>query len=39
MRTNEIKNRIDKIKKWEEKVKQEDLIYKENKYKYNFQQY
>ena len=39
MRTNEIKNRIDKIKKWEEKVKQQDLIYKENKYKYNFQQY
>ena len=27
------------IKKWEEKIKRKDLIYKVNKYKYDFQQY
>ena len=39
MKTNEIKNKIYEIKKWEEKIKRKDLIYKANKYKYNFQQY
>ena len=34
MRTNEIKNEIDEIKKWEEKIKRKDLIYKAKKYKY-----
>ena len=28
MRTNKIKNEIYKIKKWEEKIKREDLKYK-----------
>ena len=31
MRTNEIKNEIDEIKKWEEKIKQKDSIYKVKK--------
>ena len=39
VRTNEIKNEIHEIKKWEEKVWRKDLIYKANKYKYDFQQY
>ena len=39
MRTNEIKNEIGEIQKWEEKIKRKDLIYKPNKYKYDFQQY
>ena len=39
MRTNEIKNEINEIKKWEEKIKRKDLIYKANKYKYDFQKY
>ena len=39
MRNIEIKNEIDEIKKWEEKIKRKDLIYKVNKYKYDFQQY
>ena len=39
MRNNETKNEIDEIKKSEEKNTQKDLIYKANKYKYNFQQY
>ena len=39
VRTNEIKNEIHEIKKWEEKVRRKDLIYKANKYKYDFQQY
>ena len=39
MRTNEIKNEIYEIKNWENKIKREDLIYKTNKYKYDFQQY
>ena len=38
-RNNEIKNELDEIKKWEEKIKRKDLIYGENKYKYGFQQY
>ena len=39
MKTNDNKNEIDKIKKWEEKIEQKDLIYKANKYKIDFQQY
>ena len=39
MRTNEIKNEINEIKKWEEKFRRKDLVYKANKYKYDFQQY
>ena len=39
MRTTESKNEIDEIKKCEKKNKQKDLIYKENKCKYDFQQY
>ena len=39
MRTNEIKNEIDEIRKWKEKTERKDLIYKANKYKYDFQQY
>ena len=37
MRTNKIKNEIYEIKKCEEKLKREDLLYKANKYKYDFQ--
>ena len=39
MRTNKIKNEIDEIRKWEEKIKQKDLKYKPNKYLYDFQQF
>ena len=39
MRNTEIKNEIDEIKKREEKIKRKDLIYKTNKYEYDFQQY
>ena len=41
MRTNEIKNKLDKIKKWEDKIKRKDLKYETNKYIYiyNFQQF
>ena len=39
MRNNETKNEIGEIKKQEEKITRKDLIYKANKYKYNFQQY
>ena len=39
VRNIEIKNEMNEIKKWQEKIKQEDLIYKENKYKYDSQQY
>ena len=39
VRTNEIKNEIHEIKKWEEKVRRKDVIFKANKYKYDFQQY
>ena len=31
MRTNKIKNEIDEIKKWDNKIKQKDLNYKTNK--------
>ena len=37
MRTNEIKNEIDEIKKWEEKIRPQHLVYKVNKYKYDFE--
>ena len=39
MRTNEIKNEIDEIKRWEEQTKQEDLKYKTKNCTYDFQQY
>ena len=39
MRTKEIKNKIDEIRKWEEKIKQKDLRYERKKYIYDFQQY
>ena len=32
IRNNEIKNELDETKKWEEKLKLKDLIYKKNKY-------
>ena len=32
MRTNESKNEIDEIKKWEEKIKRKGLKYKTKKY-------
>ena len=32
IRNNEIKNELDETKKWEEKLKRKDLIYKKNKY-------
>ena len=31
MRTDEIKNEIDKIRKWEEKIIQKDIKYQNNK--------
>ena len=37
MRTNEIKNEIYEIAKYEEKIKQEDVKYKTKSYKYDFQ--
>ena len=39
MRTNGIKCKIDKIKRWEEKIKRKDLEYEPKKYIYDFQQY
>ena len=39
MRTDETKNEIYEIKKWEEKIKRKDLKYDAGKYKYDFQQY
>ena len=39
MRTNKIKNEIDKIKQWEDKSKQKDLKYETNKYICDFQQF
>ena len=39
IKNNEIKNGLDEIKEWEEKIKWKDLIYRTNKYKYDFQQY
>ena len=39
MRTNEIKNRIDEIKKCKEKDRRKDLVYRTYKDKYDFLQY
>ena len=39
MRTNGIKYKIDKIKRWEEKIKRKDLEYEPKKHIYDFQQY
>ena len=39
MRTNEIKNEISDIKKWESKIKRKDLKYETKTYIYDFQQY
>ena len=39
MRTNETKNEIDQIIKWEEKIKWKNFKYKTNKYLYDFQQF
>ena len=39
MRTDEIKNEIDEIKKWEEKIERKDLKYKINKYLSDCQQF
>ena len=39
MRTNETKNEIDEIKKWEEQVERKDSKRKINKYLYDFQQF
>ena len=39
MRTDEIKNEINDIKKWENKIKRKDLKYKTNRYKFDFQQF
>ena len=36
MRTDEIKNEIDDIRKWEEKIKQKDLNYKTNEHLSDF---
>ena len=36
MRTDEIKNEIDKIKKWEYKIKQKDSKFETGKHKYDF---
>ena len=37
MRTNEIKNEIDEIKKWEDKIKRKNLKYETSKYIDDFQ--
>ena len=39
MRADEIKNEINDIKKWENKIKWKDLKYKTNRYKFDFQQF
>ena len=39
MRTNEFKNEIHEIRKWEEKIKRKDLKYETKKHIYDFQQY
>ena len=39
MKNDEIKNEIDEIKKWENKVKRQDLKYHTNRYVYDFQQF
>ena len=38
MRTNEIKNEINDIKKDKENIKRKDLKYETEKYKYDFQE-
>ena len=39
MRTNEIRNEVYEIKKWEEKIKWKGLKYETRKYIYDFEQY
>ena len=39
MTADEIKNEVDEIKKWENKVKRKDLRYETNKYVYDFQKF
>ena len=39
MTNNEFKNKIDKIKKWEDKIKRKDLKFETNRYNYGFQQF
>ena len=39
MRNNKFKNKINLFQKWEEKTKLKDLIYRANKYKYDFTQF
>ena len=39
MITNEIKNKTDEIKKWEEIIKRKDLKYETNKNRFDFQQF
>ena len=39
MRNIEIKNEIDEIKKWKEKIKRKDSKYKTNKFTYDYQQF
>ena len=39
MRTDEIKNEVSEIKKWEDKIKRKDLKYKAGKYIYDFEHY
>ena len=39
MRTDEIKNEIDDIRKWEEKIEQNNLKYKTHKHLYGFQNF
>ena len=39
MRTNEIKNEIHKLEKWEELIKRKDLKYETNKYRFDFKQF
>ena len=39
MKNNEIKNEIDEIRKWREKVQRGNLKYEAVKYKFDFQQY
>ena len=39
MRTDEIKNEIDEIRKWKENIVRKDIKYKTNKYLYDFQQF
>ena len=39
MRTNETKNEIYEIRKWEEVIKREDLKYETTKHRFDFQQF